>query len=49
MDYDNVERWYNIGIIPIWDYINHGTTTIYQLFQCIDVSIFVSTTTTMRL
>ena len=35
MDYDNVERWYNIGIIPIWDYINHGTTTIYQSFQCI--------------
>ena len=28
-------RWYNIGIYPIWDYINHGTTTIYQSFQCI--------------
>lgn len=35
MDYDNVNRWYNIGIYPIWDYINHGTTTIYQSFQCI--------------
>lgn len=31
MDYNNVNRWYNIEIIPIWDYINHGTTiTIYQ-------------------
>ena len=26
MDYDNVERWYNIGITPIRDYINHSNT-----------------------
>ena len=26
MDYDNVERWYNIGIRPIRDYINHSNT-----------------------
>lgn len=26
---------YNIGIYPIWDYINHVTTTIYQSFQYI--------------
>ena len=25
-DYDNVERWYNIGITPIRDYINHSNT-----------------------
>ena len=26
MDYNNVNRWYNIGITPIRDYINHSNT-----------------------
>ena len=35
MDYDNVERWYNIGITPIQDYIDSSiypriTATIQQ-------------------
>ena len=24
-----IPRWYNIGIYPIWDYINHGINNTY--------------------
>ena len=35
MDYNNVNRWYNIEIIPIGIISIMENNTIYQSFQCI--------------